>query len=77
MKTQEQVVNQIVCWSQDNSSGTIVSRTNIKKIVANIFNEPKGLSLSRIEDLVEANESVRQGYLVKASDIVSALPFKI
>ena len=77
MKTQEQVVNQIVCLSLDNSSGIIVSRTNIKKIVSDIFNEPKGLSLMKIEEMIESNESVRQGYLIKASDIVAVLPFKI
>jgi uncharacterized alkaline shock family protein YloU len=77
MKTQKEVVEKIIEWSLENSSGTIVSRTNIEKIVSNIFNEPKGLTLSRIEDLVESNESARCGFLIKASDIVSALPFNI
>jgi len=76
MLTQEQVIRQIIDWSLENTSGTVVSRCGIKKIVAAIYKDPKNHTVISVDMMVDENESGR-GYLIKSCDIVSALPFKI
>lgn len=80
MKTRKEVVQQIVDWSEDNTSGTILSKKAIQTIVRQCCNNPflfkDDLDIMNttafVEHLITENESTR-GFLVKTSDVLQSL----
>lgn len=76
MKSRKKVIELIIDWSAENTSGTIVSKRNIGRIVNAIYKEPKYFTPGSIDIMIDENESTR-GFLVKTNDILAALPFKL
>ena len=64
-----EVVNQIIDWSDD-SSGTVLSKQSIEKIVLLCSYRHYKVDRDQIDILIEKFES-ESGYLVKALDFIS------
>ena len=70
-KTQ-QITNQIIEWSEDNSSGLIMSEHSIKTLTRFLLFHSIDLYNDSIDELMGQLES-EIGYLIKASDFRNAI----
>jgi len=76
MKTQKNVVEKIILYSEDNSHGVILSKNAIKKIVSICYQNLTHITEDFINQLLSKTNS-SSGYLINSSDLLSVLPSKI
>lgn len=67
----KQITNKIIEWSEENTAGTIMSAENIYLVVRNTYRHSLYISKPVIDQIISNNES-ESGYLVKATDFISA-----
>jgi len=70
------ISQRVIDYSLDNSSGTLLSKTAIKQVVSltkREINKGVDVGMSWVDNQIMENESVRGGYLVKASDFLTAV----
>ena len=68
MKTVDEIVTQVIKWSEENTAGTLLDKTAIWRVAVICDNQTP---IDVMETIVARCET-RGGYLVKASDFVSA-----
>jgi predicted nucleic-acid-binding protein len=59
MKTQKEVVQKVIDWSIDNSSGTILSKTAIEKVISECYKNLTKCNAEFVDNLIAENESTR------------------
>ena len=75
MKVKEKIVKQIIEWSQENTAGTVLSELEISMVVKDCINSlPRYfvLNLDKVDNLISEHEGGNAGFLIKASDVLSA-----